>query len=63
MCIRDRHRRALGEQVASGSEKNIPTYEEWQAKNSQGEIFSWSDYDGDEEEVSSRRRPRPPSNE
>jgi len=55
-------RRDQGEDVLSGSEKNITSWSKWQAKDENGNIIVWSDFEG-EEEVSSRRRPRPGSNE
>ena len=41
-------RRAEGEDVPSGSEQHIPTWDEWQAKNDEGEIIAWSspEHDG-----------------
>jgi len=42
------HRRAQGEQVQSGSEKNITPWEEWQAQDSEGQVITWADYEEDE---------------
>ena len=41
-------RRAEGEDVPSGSEQHIPTWDEWQAKDDEGEIITWSspEHDG-----------------
>ena len=62
-CQRDiQRRRDQGEDVLSGSEKNITTLSNWRAKDEDGNVITWSDYEG-EEEVSSRRRPRPGSND
>ena len=47
------YRRSLGEQVASGSERNITPWEDWQAKDSAGNTISWDDYE--EDEVTSRQ--------
>ena len=49
------HRRAQGEQVQSGSEKNITPWEEWQAQDSAGQVITWADYE--EDEVTSQQPP------
>ena len=41
-------RRAQGEDVQSGSEKNIKTWDEWQAHDSEGNVITWSDYEEDD---------------
>ena len=41
-------RRAQGEDVQSGSEKNIKTWDEWQAQDSAGNVITWSDYEEDD---------------
>ena len=41
-------RRAEGEDVPSRSEQNIPTWDEWQAKDDQGEIIVWSSPEHDD---------------
>ena len=48
----------------SVNEDSITTWGKWQAKDSNGHLITWSDYEEAGEEVtSSRRRPRPASNE
>ena len=57
-------RRAAGEDVVSVQEGSITTWGQWQAKDSQGQLITWSDYEEAGEEVtSSRCRPRPVSND
>ena len=58
-------RRDEGEDVDSVHyDSPIPTWAQWQAKDSEGQLITWSDYEEAEEEVtSSRRRSRPDSND
>ena len=60
-----RRRREAGETVASVHyQTSITTWDHWQAKDSNGQIITWSDYEEEGEEVtSSRRRAHPGSND
>ena len=60
-----RRRREAGETVESMHyEESITTWGQWQAKDSKGQLITWSDYEEEGEEVtSSRRRARPGSND
>ena len=39
------HRRAAGETVEPVVETSITTWGQWQAKDSAGQLITWSDYD------------------
>ena len=54
-------RRDAGEDVPDVQEPSITTYGRWQARDSEGLVLQWSSED-EEPDISSRRRPRPPSN-
>ena len=55
-------RRDAGENVPEPQESSITTYGRWQARDSAGLVLQWSSED-EEPDVSSSRRPRPPSND